>query len=35
MNLVEQEAHPVPSDILEEVDRIHERVITRKQGTHL
>jgi hypothetical protein len=32
MNLVEQEAHPVPSDILEEVDRIRERVIRESKG---
>jgi predicted metal-dependent RNase len=32
INLVEQEAHPVPSDILEEVDRIHERVIRESKG---
>ena len=32
MNLVEQEAHPVPTDILEEVDRIHERVIRESKG---
>jgi predicted DNA binding CopG/RHH family protein len=32
MNLVEQEAHPVPSDILEAVDRIRERVIRESKG---
>jgi predicted HicB family RNase H-like nuclease len=32
VNLVEQEAHPVPSDILEEVDRIRERVIRESKG---
>jgi predicted DNA binding CopG/RHH family protein len=32
MNPVEQEAHPVPSDILEEVDRIHERVLRESKG---
>ncbi len=32
MSLVEQEGHPVPPDILEEVDRIHERVIRESKG---
>ncbi len=32
MNLIEQDAHPVPSDILEEVDRMHERVIKESKG---
>lgn len=32
MNLVEQEAHSIPSDILEEVDRIQERVIRESRG---
>ncbi len=32
MNLVEQDAHPVPPDILEEIDRIHERVIRESKG---
>ena len=32
VNLVEQEAHPIPSDILEEVDRIRERVIRESKG---
>ena len=32
MNLVEQGAHPVPTDILEEVDRIRERVIRESKG---
>ena len=32
MNLVEQEAHSVPSDILEEVDRIQERVLRESRG---
>ncbi len=32
ISLVEQEMHPVPSDILEEVDRIHERVIRESKG---
>ncbi len=32
MNLIEQDAHPVPADILEEVDRIHERVIRESKG---
>jgi predicted DNA binding CopG/RHH family protein len=32
MNLVEQDVHPVPSDILEEVDRIRERVIRESKG---
>ena len=31
-NLVEQDAHPVPPDILEEVDRIRERVIRESKG---
>src|SRR2546429_9385981 len=32
INLVEQNTHPVPSDILEEVDRIHERVLRESKG---
>ena len=32
MNLVEQDVHPVPSDILEELDRIRERVIRESKG---
>lgn len=32
MNLVEQGVHPVPSDILEEVDRIREKVIRESKG---
>ena len=32
MDLVEQDVHPVPSDILEEIDRIHERVIRESKG---
>ena len=32
MNLVEQDVHPVPSDILEEVDRIRQRVIRESKG---
>ncbi len=32
MNLVEQDAHPVPPDILEEMDRIRERVIRESKG---
>jgi len=32
INLVEQDTHPVPSDILEEVDRIHERVLRESKG---
>ena len=32
VNLVEQNTHPVPSDILEEVDRIHERVLRESKG---
>jgi predicted metal-dependent RNase len=32
MNLVEQDVHPVPSDILQEVDRIRERVIRESKG---
>ena len=32
MNLVEQDVHPVPPDILEEIDRIRERVIRESQG---
>jgi hypothetical protein len=32
LGLVEQEGHPVPSDILEEVDRIHELVIRESKG---
>ena len=32
MNLVEQGAHPVPSDILEEVDRVRERVMRESKG---
>ena len=32
MDLVEQDVHPVPSDILEEIDRIRERVIRESKG---
>ena len=32
MDLVEQDVHPVPSDILEEVNRIRERVIRESKG---
>ncbi len=32
LSLVEQERHPVPSDILEEVNRIRERVIRESKG---
>src|SRR2546430_15372534 len=32
MNLVEQDVHPVPPDILEEIDRIRERVIRESKG---
>ena len=32
MILVEQDVHSVPSDILEEIDRIHERVIRESKG---
>ena len=32
MDLVEQDAHPVPPDILEEMDRIRERVIRESKG---
>ncbi len=32
MNLIEQDTHPVPSDILEEMDRIRERVIRESKG---
>jgi hypothetical protein len=32
INLVEQDTHPVPADILEEVDRIHERVLRESKG---
>lgn len=32
ISMVELEAHPVPPDILEEVDRIHERVIRESKG---
>ena len=34
MELVEQDVHPVPSDILEEIDRIRERVI-RESKEHI
>jgi len=32
MDLVEQDVHPIPSDILEEVDRIRARVIRESKG---
>jgi predicted metal-dependent RNase len=32
MNLVEQDTHPVPPDILDEMDRIRERVIRESKG---
>jgi hypothetical protein len=32
MNLIEQGAHPVPADILEEVNRIRERIIRESKG---
>jgi predicted metal-dependent RNase len=32
MNLIEQDIHPVPPDILEEMDRIRERVIRESKG---
>ena len=32
LSLVEQERHPVPSDILEEVNRLRERVIRESKG---
>lgn len=32
LSMVEQERHPVPSDILEEVSRIHERVLRESKG---
>ena len=32
MDLVEQYVHPVPSNILEEVDRIRERIIRESKG---
>ena len=32
MDLVEQDVHPVPSDILEEIDRIRERVTRESKG---
>ena len=32
LSLVEQERHPIPSDILEEVNRIRERVIRESKG---
>jgi predicted metal-dependent RNase len=32
MELVEQDVHPVPTDILEEIDRVRERVIRESKG---
>src|SRR6516164_3463431 len=32
MNLVEQDVHPVPSDILDDVDQIRERIIRESKG---
>jgi hypothetical protein len=32
LSMVEQERHPVPSDILEEVSRIRERVLRESKG---
>lgn len=32
MNLVEQDIHTIPPDILEEIDRVRERVIRESKG---